>query len=98
MSYLLAKMVEEMLVIFCLSLVVSAAIFFAVGFHGNFVLFWLVYLVTISIGMGRWGPVVPLIAIAKLMYFARLMMAGRALCARVVYAMFAAYLSNQMEA
>lgn len=53
-AYLLAKMVEEMLVIVCLSLIVSAAIFFAVGFRGHFVLFWLVYFVTISIGMGGW--------------------------------------------
>ena len=34
------------------SLTVSACIFFSVGFHGQYVLFWLVYLVTISIGMG----------------------------------------------
>lgn len=51
-SYLLSKMVEEMVVILFVSLVVSACIFFAVGFHGQYILFWLVYLVTISIGMG----------------------------------------------
>ena len=51
-TYLLSKMVEEMLVVLFVSLVVSACIFFSVGFHGQYVLFWLVYLVTISIGMG----------------------------------------------
>lgn len=51
-SYLLSKMVEEMVVILFVSLVVSACIFFAVGFHGQYILFWLVYLITISIGMG----------------------------------------------
>lgn len=51
-SYLLSKMVEELVVILFVSLVVSACIFYAVGFHGEYILFWLVYLVTISIGMG----------------------------------------------
>lgn len=46
-------MVEELLVILFVSLTVSACIFFAVGFHGEYILFWLVYLVTISIGMGE---------------------------------------------
>ncbi|CAL8472002.1 g11544 [Coccomyxa elongata] len=50
-SYLLSKMVEELVVILFVSLVVSACIFYAVGFHGEYILFWLVYLVTISIGM-----------------------------------------------
>lgn len=45
-------MVEELVVILFVSLVVSACIFYAVGFHGEYILFWLVYLVTISIGMG----------------------------------------------
>lgn len=51
-SYLLSKMVEELVVILFVSLVVSACIFFAVGFHGQYILFWLTYLITISIGMG----------------------------------------------
>ena len=45
-------MVEELLVILFVSLTVSICIFYAVGFHGQWILFWLVYLVTISIGMG----------------------------------------------
>ena len=53
LTYLLAKMVEELLVILFVSLTVSACIFYAVGFHGEYILFWLVYLVTISIGMGE---------------------------------------------
>ena len=52
MSYLLAKMVEELVVIVFVSVAVSACIFYLVGFHGQYILFWLVYLVTISIGMG----------------------------------------------
>lgn len=52
-TYLLSKMVEELLVILCVSLTVSICIFYAVGFHGQWILFWLVYLVTISIGMGE---------------------------------------------
>lgn len=51
-SYLLAKMVEELVVIVFVSVAVSACIFYLVGFHGQYILFWLVYLVTISIGMG----------------------------------------------
>ncbi|CAL5220797.1 g2870 [Coccomyxa viridis] len=50
-TYLLSKMVEELLVILFVSLTVSLCIFYAVGFHGQWILFWLVYLVTISIGM-----------------------------------------------
>ena len=52
-TYLLSKMVEELLVILFVSLTVSLCIFYAVGFHGQWILFWLVYLVTISIGMGE---------------------------------------------
>ena len=52
-TYLLSKMVEELLVILFVSLTVSLCIFYAVGFHGEWILFWLVYLVTISIGMGE---------------------------------------------
>lgn len=51
-------MVEELLVTLFVSLVVSACIFYAVGFHGQYILFWLVYLVTISIGMGALPAVV----------------------------------------
>lgn len=46
-------MVEELLVILFVSLTVSLCIFYAVGFHGQWILFWLVYLITISIGMGE---------------------------------------------
>ncbi len=52
-TYLLSKMAEELLVILFVSLTVSLCIFYAVGFHGQWILFWLVYLVTISIGMGE---------------------------------------------
>ena len=52
-TYLLSKMVEELLVILFVSLTVSLCIFYAVDFHGQWILFWLVYLVTISIGMGE---------------------------------------------
>ena len=51
-SYLLSKMAKELLVILCVSLVNSACIFYAVGFRGDYVLFWLAYLITMSVGMG----------------------------------------------
>ena len=51
-------MVEELLVTLFVSLAVSACIFYDVGFHGQYILFWLVYLVTISIGMGALPAVV----------------------------------------
>lgn len=55
-SYLLSKMAEELTVILGVSLVNSACIFYAVAFRGEYVLFWLVYLITMSVGMGALPP------------------------------------------
>ena len=50
-TYLLAKMVDELLVATVASVGFSAAAFFAIGFQGSFGLFWLVYLLVLYIGI-----------------------------------------------
>ena len=51
LTYLLAKMIEELLLASCLSLVNAAAAFHAVGFAGSFGIFWLVYVQCLAIGI-----------------------------------------------
>ena len=50
-SYLLAKMFDEIVLQVCCSIVLAASAFYAIGLHGSFALFWLVYLETLCIGI-----------------------------------------------
>ena len=50
-TYLLAKLFDELLLQVCTSIVLSACAFYAIGLHGSFALFWLVYLLTLAIGI-----------------------------------------------
>ena len=51
-TYLCAKMLDELIVAACVSFGLSCLLFFGVGFPGELVLFWLVYLTTLAIGVG----------------------------------------------
>ena len=53
-TYLLFKMVEELLLVLCMTLPVAAWTFYGIGLQGQFVLFWLNSLVTLSNGIGEW--------------------------------------------
>lgn len=51
-TYLLAKMFDELLVAACSSLVVATYTFYGVKLQGEWVLFWLVYYLTLCCGIG----------------------------------------------
>ena len=51
-TYLCAKMLDELLVAILASFVFSVMVFYGVRFQGSLLLFWLVYLTTLSIGVG----------------------------------------------
>ena len=51
-TYLCAKMLDELIVAVVVSLLLSCILFYGVRFPGDLVLFWLVYLVTLSVGIG----------------------------------------------
>lgn len=50
-TYLLAKMLDELIISAVASLGFAALVFYVVQFQGQFVLFWLVYFITLSIGI-----------------------------------------------
>lgn len=50
-TYLLAKMLDELMIAGVMSVGVAAAAFFAIDFQGSYGLFWLVYYVTLMIGI-----------------------------------------------
>ena len=50
-TYLLYKVLEEFIVAFFLSLVLALATYFAVNLNGSFFVFWLVYVLTLNIGI-----------------------------------------------
>jgi len=52
-TYLAAKMFDELTLMAFVSVAVSAAVFYAVGFQGSFLLFWLTYFVTLCNGIGE---------------------------------------------
>ena len=52
-TYLLAKMFDELIIATLATLVIAAFVFYGVQLQGNFALFWLVYLTTLSIGIGK---------------------------------------------
>lgn len=58
-TYLAFKIAEEMVVVFLNSVVFSALVFFTLRLKGSFVFFWLVYLVTSSVGIGAPLPCNP---------------------------------------
>ena len=45
-------MMEELIIVLCNSLVLSAVVFYPLKLSGDFTLFWLVFLTTSSIGIG----------------------------------------------
>lgn len=51
-TYLVFKMMEELIIVLCNSLVLSAVVFYPLRLSGDFTLFWLVFLTTSSIGIG----------------------------------------------
>jgi len=51
MTYICAKMFDEMLLLLGVSLVFAAMVFYAVQLPGSFLLFWLVYLFTLGNGV-----------------------------------------------
>ena len=51
-TYLCAKMLDELIVAVLVSFVLSCVLFYGAAFPGSLVLFWLVYLTTLSIGIG----------------------------------------------
>ena len=51
MTYVVAKMFDELLLLFFVTLVIAAAVFYAVNLSGSFILFWLVYYVTLANGV-----------------------------------------------
>ena len=51
MTYVVAKMFDELLLLFFVTLVIAAAVFYTVNLSGSFVLFWLVYYVTLANGV-----------------------------------------------
>lgn len=51
-TYLVSKMLEELLLAVVASLIFSCIVFYGVRLQGEWVLFWLVYLVTLATGIG----------------------------------------------
>ena len=51
-TYLCAKMLDELIVAAVISCLLACILWFGVGFPGEWVLFWLVYLTTLAIGIG----------------------------------------------
>lgn len=50
-TYLCAKILEELGIALIASLIFSNVVFWAVKFHGDYVIFWLLYLTTLAIGI-----------------------------------------------
>ena len=55
-TYLCAKMLDELIVAVVVSFILSCILFYGVRFPGDLVVFWLVYLVTLSVGIGAPPP------------------------------------------
>ena len=52
MTYVIFKMMEEISITLVNSLVFSAIVFYPLHLSGDFILFWLIFLTTTSIGIG----------------------------------------------
>ena len=52
LAYLLCKLLEECLLSLGTSIFMSAAVFFAVGLQGNWLLFWAAFYLTTCTGIG----------------------------------------------
>jgi len=50
-TYLVAKMADELILATFCSIIFAAATFYAIGFQGSFALFWLVYILQLYIGI-----------------------------------------------
>lgn len=50
-TYLLAKLLEEMMLLVPLSALACVAVYFAVALQGSFLLFWLAYLAQLTVGI-----------------------------------------------
>lgn len=51
-TYLCFKIVSELLIATLVSVVICCWTWFAVGYRGSFLVFWLTYLLTLSVGIG----------------------------------------------
>lgn len=54
-TYLCAKMFDELVITLFSSCGIAAIVFYGVRLQGNFALFWLVYYMTLCIGIGERG-------------------------------------------
>ena len=50
-TYIFAKMFDELLLLFPVTIAIAAVVFYAVNLSGSFILFWLVYYVTLANGV-----------------------------------------------
>lgn len=55
MTYLLYKIVEEVFLAAIATVGFSAFTFYGIQFGGSFVIFWLVYWITLCLGIGEQG-------------------------------------------
>ncbi len=55
-TYLVAKMLDELIIAVFASIVFACVVFYGVRLQGEWVLFWLVYLTTLSVGIGARRP------------------------------------------
>ncbi len=51
LTYVLAKMFDEMLLLLFVTIIIAALVFYTVNLSGSFILFWLVYYVTLANGV-----------------------------------------------
>ncbi len=52
-TYLCYKMLEELILAILISVVIACIVFYGVQLKGQWVAFWLTYLVTLSCGVGE---------------------------------------------
>eukprot|EP00879_Flechtneria_rotunda_P005742 GHRR01006043.1.p1 GENE.GHRR01006043.1~~GHRR01006043.1.p1 ORF type:complete len:547 (+),score=129.21 GHRR01006043.1:934-2574(+) len=53
-TYLAAKMFDELAINLIVSVVIAAAAFYAIQLQGSFLLFWLIYFFTLAVGIGAY--------------------------------------------
>lgn len=58
LTYLLFKLLDELVIMGPVTLLTTAAVFYACKLQGSFVLFWLVHYATLANGTGRWHWIV----------------------------------------
>jgi hypothetical protein len=53
MTYLLSKMLDELVINFVVSIGISSYVFYGLSFTGSFMVFWLSYFVSLCNGIGK---------------------------------------------